>query len=72
LVYVDIIVASSSSHAVEALLADLKSEFALKDLGELYFSLVLRSRKHLKANCSVKKSMHLIFSAVLGCYIAKM
>jgi hypothetical protein len=32
LVYVDdIIVASSSSHGVEALLADLKSEFTLKD-----------------------------------------
>jgi hypothetical protein len=38
LVYVDdIIVASSSSRVVEALLADLKSEFALKDWGDLHF-----------------------------------
>jgi hypothetical protein len=38
LVYVDdIIVASSSSRVVEALLADLKFEFALKDWGDLHF-----------------------------------
>jgi histone deacetylase 1/2 len=40
LVYVDdIIVVSSSSRAVEALLADLKRDFALKDLGELSYFL---------------------------------
>jgi hypothetical protein len=36
------------------------------------FSLVLRSRKHPKAYCWVKKSMPLIFSTMLGCYSAKM
>jgi hypothetical protein len=35
----DIIVASSSSIAVEALLGDLKSDFALKDLGSLHYFL---------------------------------
>jgi hypothetical protein len=52
----DIIVASSSSHVVEALLAELKPDFALTDWGDLhFFPLVLRSRKHLKAYCSVRK-----------------
>lgn len=38
LIYVDdIIVASSSQEATVALLKDLKSEFALKDLGELHY-----------------------------------
>jgi histone deacetylase 1/2 len=40
LVYVDdIIVASSSSQATEALLQDLKRDFALKDLGNLHYFL---------------------------------
>jgi hypothetical protein len=40
LVYVDdIIVTSSSPAAVNALLQDLGSEFALKDLGELHYFL---------------------------------
>jgi hypothetical protein len=40
LVYVDdIIVTSSSSAAVKALLEDLRSEFALKDLGDLHYFL---------------------------------
>ena len=40
LVYVDdIIVASSSQDATEALLKDLQSEFALKDLGDLHYFL---------------------------------
>jgi hypothetical protein len=40
LVYVDdIIVASSSSAVMEALLGDLKSDFALKDLGPLHYFL---------------------------------
>ena len=39
LIYVDdIIVASSSQNATNALLHDLSSEFALKDLGDLHFS----------------------------------
>jgi hypothetical protein len=40
LVYVDdIIVASSSQDATDALLRDLEKEFALKDLGNLYYFL---------------------------------
>jgi len=40
LVYVDdIIVASSSQDAIEALLKYLQSEFALKDLGDLHYFL---------------------------------
>ena len=40
LIYVDdIIVTSSSSRAVEALLKDLRMDFALKDLGSLHFFL---------------------------------
>jgi len=40
LVYVDdIIVASSSQDATEALLKDLRGEFALKDLGDLHYFL---------------------------------
>jgi hypothetical protein len=51
LIYVDdIIVASSSQDAVHALLQDLKKEFALKDLGYLYYFLgieVQRSKDRL-------------------------
>jgi hypothetical protein len=40
LVYVDdIIVVSSSPRAVDALLADLKSDFAIKNLGDLHYFL---------------------------------
>lgn len=40
LIYVDdIVVTSSSSQAVSALLEDLKQDFALKDLGNLHFFL---------------------------------
>jgi hypothetical protein len=40
LVYVDdIIVASSSQEAVDAMLKDLRSDFALKDLGQLHYFL---------------------------------
>jgi hypothetical protein len=40
LVYVDdIIVTSSSPTAVDALLSDLKQDFALKDLGDLHYFL---------------------------------
>jgi hypothetical protein len=40
LIYVDdIIIASSSSPAVDALLRDLKSDFALKDMGSLHYFL---------------------------------
>jgi hypothetical protein len=40
LVYVDdIVVASSSQEAVDAMLKDLRSDFALKDLGQLHYFL---------------------------------
>jgi histone deacetylase 1/2 len=46
LVYVDdIIVASSSSQAVNALLMDLKEEFALKDLGDLHYFLWIEVKR---------------------------
>jgi hypothetical protein len=46
LVYVyDIIVASSSSKAVSALIADLKEEFALKDLGDLHYFLGIEVKR---------------------------
>jgi histone deacetylase 1/2 len=46
LVYVDdIIVASSSSEAVNALLMDLKEEFALKDLGNLHYFLGIEVKR---------------------------
>jgi hypothetical protein len=46
LVYVDdIIVASSSSKVVTALLHDLRSDFALKDLGELHYFLRVQVKK---------------------------
>jgi histone deacetylase 1/2 len=46
LVYVDdIIVASSSQEAVNALLADLQQEFALKDLGNLHYFLGIEVKR---------------------------
>ena len=46
LIYVDdIIVASSSKNATNALLHDLSSEFALKDLGDLHFFLGIEVKK---------------------------
>ena len=48
-IYVDdIIVARSSDEAIKALLSDLNSEFALKDLGDLHFPLVLRLKETKK------------------------
>jgi hypothetical protein len=46
LVYVDdIIITSSSPSAIDALLLDLKSEFAIKDLGDLHFFLGIEVKK---------------------------
>jgi hypothetical protein len=56
LVYVDdIIVASSSSRAVDGLLADLKFDFALKDLVTCTIFLVLRLRNFQMGSYSHKK-----------------
>jgi histone deacetylase 1/2 len=46
LIYVDdIIVTSSSTQAISALLKDLKDDFALKDLGDLHFFLGIQVKK---------------------------
>jgi hypothetical protein len=46
LIYVDdIIVTSSSNKAIEALLSDLRSDFALKDLGDLHYFLGIEVEK---------------------------
>ena len=46
LIYVaDIIVTSSSSEAVTALLKDLRADFALKDLGDLHYFLGIEVKK---------------------------
>jgi hypothetical protein len=42
----DIIVASSSSDVVDALLSDLKSDFALKDLGPLHYFLGIEVKQY--------------------------
>ena len=41
----DIIVASSSQETVDALLRDLKEEFAIKDLGELHYFLGIQVQR---------------------------
>jgi histone deacetylase 1/2 len=46
LIYVDdIIVTSSSSEAVMALLMDLRKDFALKDLGDLHYFLGIEVKR---------------------------
>jgi hypothetical protein len=48
LIYLDdIMVFSSTQYAVSALLHDLKTDFALKDLGEFYYFLGIEVRKTL-------------------------
>jgi hypothetical protein len=50
LVYMDDIIVANSSHgAVDALLADLKSEFALKDLCDLHYFLGIEVKKTIDA-----------------------
>ena len=50
LIYVDdIIVASSSQAATDALLEDLSREFALKDLGDLHYFLCMKFTKLMMA-----------------------
>ena len=58
LIYVDdIIVTSSSDEAITTLLKDLSAEFALKDLGDQHYFLVLRSSNTKMVFTSLKKSM---------------
>lgn len=46
LIYVDdIIITSSSQDAVDALLQDLRKDFALKDLGDLHYFLGIEVKK---------------------------
>jgi hypothetical protein len=45
LVYVDDSVITSSPPAVNALLADLKNDFAIKDLGDLHYFLDIEVKK---------------------------
>jgi hypothetical protein len=63
LVYVDdIIVASSSQEATNALLSDLQREFALKDLGDLHYFLGSKLRG-IKMGClCLQEDMLLMFS----------
>ena len=52
LIYVDdIIIASSSQDATSALLKNLRSEFALKDLGELHYFLGIEVKKCMMVLC---------------------
>jgi hypothetical protein len=70
MVYIDdIIVAHSSSHVVEALLGDLKSKFALEDLGDLHFFLGIEVKKTLEG---LLRSQETYASVMLGCYSVKM
>jgi histone deacetylase 1/2 len=71
LVYVDdIIVASCSQAATEALLKDLQSEFALKDLGDLHYFLgieVKRTRDGLLMSQQKYASDILMRAGMLNC-----
>jgi hypothetical protein len=49
--YVDIIIASSSSSAMDALLSDLKFDFALKDMGSLHYFLGITVSKIANGIC---------------------
>lgn len=72
LIYVDdIIVASSSDKAVEALLKDLRLDFALKDLGALHYFFGIEVNK-VKDGILLKVNMPLTFFNEQGCYIAKL
>jgi hypothetical protein len=52
LIYVDgIILASSSTHVVDALFKDLKSDFALKDMGRLHYFLRIEVTKTTDGIC---------------------
>ncbi|XP_073359646.1 uncharacterized protein [Aegilops tauschii subsp. strangulata] len=60
LIYVDdIIVASSSQNATDALLHDLSSEFALKDLGDLSFFLGIEVKKVQDAVKRIIRTKHI-------------
>lgn len=73
LVYVDDIIAvSSSPSAPDKLIIDLRSEFAVKDLGSLHFSLVLRSSVSLMVCFSHNGNMRPSCFAVLACLSANL
>jgi hypothetical protein len=73
LVYVDdIIVTSSSSMVVDALLTDLKSEFALKDLGSLHYFLDIEVKHFSDGLLLSQENMLWIFLGVLGCSLARL
>lgn len=60
LVYVDdIIVVSSSEQEVEALLADLRREFALKDLGQLHYFLGIEV-KHMQEGVMLSQEKYAV------------
>lgn len=61
LIYVDdIIVTSSSNEAVKALLTDLNSEFALKDLGDLHFFLGIEVKKNREGGLHLSQEKYAI------------
>jgi hypothetical protein len=73
LVYVDdIIVVSSSPQATSVLLHDLEKDFALKDLGELHFLLVLRLQRSMTGLCYHKANMSKNFSRKQTCILCKL
>jgi hypothetical protein len=52
LIYIDdVVVTSSSNQVVEALLADLRQDFALKDLGPLHYFIGIEVEKVRKELC---------------------
>jgi hypothetical protein len=71
LVYVDdIIVTSSSPSAIDALLTDLKSKFAITNLGSLHYFLGIEVKWTCDVLCYLKKNTLLIFCTRLVCLLA--
>jgi hypothetical protein len=74
LIYVDdIVVASSSEKAVDALLHDLGFDFALKDLGDLhYFIGFFKYKRYMMGLFYLRRNMQMIYFIVLICKFAKL
>jgi hypothetical protein len=68
----DIIVTSSSPAAIGALLSYLNSDFALKDLGNLHYFLVIEVKQvsFLMVFCFLNRNMLLIYCGMLSCSLA--